>query len=55
MVACAGECSAEYVLRATVGYTAFGALVDAIDTHRQTIYEGRGSPKRVALGVKLRF
>ena len=36
---CAGECEAEYVLRATLGYAAIGATIDALQANDKTIYQ----------------
>ena len=49
---CAGECEAEYVLRATLSYAAIGATIDALQGNDKTIYQ---RPPRAALGFRLRF
>jgi hypothetical protein len=49
---CAGDCEAEYVLRATLGYAAIGATLDALQGNNQTLY--RREPK-AAVGLKVRF
>jgi hypothetical protein len=48
---CAGECEAEYVLRATLGYAAIGATIDALQGNDKTIYQR----PRPAVGFRLRF
>jgi hypothetical protein len=35
---CAGECEAEYVVRATLGYAAIGGAIDALQGNNKTIY-----------------
>jgi hypothetical protein len=35
---CAGECEAEYVVRATLGYAAIGGAIDALQRNNKTIY-----------------
>jgi hypothetical protein len=49
---CAGECEGEYVLRATLGYAAIGATIDALQGNNKTIY--RREP-RAALAWRVRF
>jgi hypothetical protein len=49
---CAGECEAEYVLRATLGYAAIGATIDALQGNNKTIY--RRDPK-AAVAWRVRF
>jgi hypothetical protein len=49
---CVNDCEAEYVLRATLGYAAIGATLDALQGNNKTIY--RREP-RTAVGFKLRF
>jgi hypothetical protein len=51
---CGGECANEYLLRAMVGYAAFGAILDGVDTHRAVLYRP-GEPRRVAANVRWRF
>ena len=49
---CAGECEGEYVLRATLGYAAIGATIDALQGNNKTIY--RREP-RAAVAWRVRF
>jgi hypothetical protein len=49
---CAGECEGEYVLRATLGYAAIGAIIDGLQGNNTTIY--RREP-RAAVGFRMRF
>ena len=49
---CAGECEGEYVLRATLGYAAIGATIDALQGNNKTIY--RRDPK-AAIAWRVRF
>lgn len=49
---CAGECEGEYVLRATLGYAAIGATIDALQGNNKTIY--RREP-RAAVAWHVRF
>jgi hypothetical protein len=52
LVFCAGDCEAEYVLRATLGYAAIGAVIDSLQGNDKTIY--RREPKPM-VGFRLRF
>lgn len=52
LVFCTNDCEPEYVLRATLGYAAIGATIDALQGNSQTIY--RREPK-AAVGFRLRF
>jgi hypothetical protein len=52
LVFCAGDCEAEYVLRATLGYAAVGGTIDALQGNNKTIY--RREPKAVA-AWRIRF
>jgi len=49
---CAGECEAEYVLRATLGYAAIGTAVDALRGNNKTIYRREPS---AAVAWRVRF
>jgi hypothetical protein len=49
---CLNDCEAEYVLRATLGYAAIGATIDAIQGNNKTIY--RREP-RAAVAWRVRF
>lgn len=49
---CAGECEGKYVLRATLGYAAIGATIDALQGNNKTIYQREPRP---AVGFRLRF
>lgn len=48
---CAGECEPEYILRATLGYAAIGATIDALQGNDKTIYQR----PRPAVRFRLRF
>ena len=49
---CGGDCEAEYVVRATLGYAAIGGVIDALQGNDKTIY--RREPK-AALRFSVRF
>jgi hypothetical protein len=49
---CLDDCEAEYVLRATMGYAALGAAIDAIQGNNKTIY--RREP-RAGVAWRIRF
>jgi hypothetical protein len=49
---CAGECEGEYVLRATLGYAAIGATIDALQGNNTIIY--RREPA-AAVAWRVRF
>jgi len=49
---CAGDCEAEYVVRATLGYAAIGATIDALQGNNKTIYQ---RAPRAAMGFRVRF
>jgi hypothetical protein len=49
---CVNDCEAKYVLRATLGYAAMGAAIDAIQGNNKTIY--RREP-RAAVAWRVRF
>ena len=49
---CVNECEGEYVLRATLGYAAMGATIDALQGNNKTIY--RREPK-AAVAWRVRF
>ncbi len=49
---CVNDCEAKYVLRATLGYAAMGAAIDAIQGNNKTIY--RREP-RAAVAWRVSF
>jgi len=49
---CLNDCEAEYVLRATLGYAAIGATIDAIQGNNKTIYRREPRP---AIAWRVRF
>src|SRR5688572_12293325 len=49
---CVDECEGEYVLRATLGYAAMGAAIDAVQGNNKTIY--RREPT-AAVAWRVRF
>jgi hypothetical protein len=51
-VLCAGECEAEYVLRATLGYAVIGATLDALQGNNKTLYRRQPS---AAVAWRVRF
>ena len=54
LVLCGGHCSGEALLRTTAAYGLFGAALDAIDSHADTIYRPAAG-RRVAAGFRVKF
>jgi hypothetical protein len=52
LVFCAGDCEAEHVLRATLGYAAIGGTIDALQGNNKTIYRREARP---SVAFRLRF
>lgn len=51
--ACAGECSAEYMVRTTAYYALFGLTLDAVTANSKTLY--RAAPRSPAVSWRVRF
>jgi len=49
---CAGECETEYLVRATFGYAAIGAVIDSLQGNEKVLYRRE---QKVAVGFRLRF